>query len=78
MKEKPQSLLVESVQSMANRLEAVCVDEAKSGLVESLKGIPVITVNDEGGKFLTNSAIEAHRMNSPYMLEGDDTTLLDS
>ena len=71
------SLLVESVQSMANRLEAVCIDEAKSGLVESLKGIPVITVNDEGGKFLTNSAIEAHRMNSPYMLEGDDTTLLD-
>ena len=71
------SLLVESVQSMANQLEAVCIDEAKSGLVESLKGIPVITVNDEDGKFLTNSAIEAHRMNSPYMLEGDDTTLLD-
>lgn len=62
---------------MANRLEAVCLDESKSNLAETLKGIPVITVLDENGKFLTNSAIEAHRMNSPYMLEGDDTTLLD-
>ena len=71
------SLLVESAQSMANRLEDVCVNESKSGLVETLEGIPVITVRDKNGRFLTNSVIEAHRMNSPYMLEGVDTTLLD-
>ena len=71
------SLLVESAQSMANRLEEVCVNSEKAGLVETLDGIPVITVNDEKGEFLTNSVLEAHRMNSSYMLEGKDTTLVD-
>ena len=71
------SLLVESAQSMANRLEMVCIDKTRSGLVDTVKGIPTITVNDEDGNFLTNSVIEAHRMNSPYMLEGDDSTLFD-
>ena len=71
------SLLVESAQSMANRLEEVCVNSEKTGLVETLDGIPVITVNDEKGEFLTNSVLEAHRMNSSYMLEGKDTTLVD-
>ena len=71
------SLLVESAQSMANRLEAVCMNSEKSGLVETLDGIPVITVNDENNTFLTNSVLEAHRMNSAYMLEGTDTTLVD-
>ena len=71
------ALLLESAQSMANRLEAVCMDATGTGLVDTLSGIPLITVKDEDGKFLTNSLIEAHRMNSPYMLEGADTTLLD-
>ena len=71
------ALLVESAQSMANRLEDVCIDKTQTNLVETLKGIPVITVNDENDNFLTNSIIEAHRMNSSYMLEGDDKTLLD-
>lgn len=71
------ALLLESTQSMANRLEAVCVDTASAGLVDTLSGIPLITVKDKDGAFLTNSVIEAHRMNSPYMLEGADTTLLE-
>ena len=71
------ALLLESTQSMANRLEAVCVDAAGTGLVDTLSDLPLITVNDENNKFLTNSVIEAHRMNSPYMLEGADTTLLE-
>ena len=71
------ALLLESTQSMANRLEAVCVDAAGTCLVDTLSGVPLITVKDEDGEFLTNSIIEAHRMNSPYMLEGADTTLLE-
>ena len=71
------ALLVESAQSMANRLETVCMDETQASLVETLKGMPVVTVNDENGNFLTNSITEAHRMNSPYMLEGDDPTLFE-
>lgn len=70
------ALLLESAQSMANRLEAVCIDATGTSLVSTLSGIPIITVKDNKG-VLTNSVIEAHRMNSPYMLEGEDTTLLE-
>lgn len=69
------ALLVESAQSMANRLEAVCIN-ADSNLVEPLKGLPLITVKHTDGSFYTNSIVEAHRMNSPYMLESKDTTLI--
>ena len=68
-------LLVESQQSMANRLESICWDVSKSKLIDTLEGMPLITVNNEDGSFLTNSILEAHRMNSSYMLEGDDKTL---
>lgn len=71
------ALLLESAQSMANRLEAVCIDTTGAGLVDPLSGIPLITVKDKDGAFLTNSVVEAHRMNSPYMLEGADTTLFE-
>ena len=70
-------LLVESAQSMANRLEAVCWDEVSDDWVEPLQGLPVIKVLDTTGKALTNSVIEAHRINSPYILEGTDTRVLD-
>lgn len=72
------SLLVESAQSMANRLEKVCLNDAENGLVKVLEGLPVVTVKDKNGKFMTNSILEAHRLNSSYMLEGEDKTLLDS
>lgn len=68
-----EKLLVESAQSMANRLEATCWDAAKNEPVEALKGISHVTVN-RGGKFLTDSMLEAHRINSPYLLEGSDKT----
>lgn len=70
-------LLVESAQSMANRMEAVCWDEVADDWVEPLKGLSVIKVNDKTGKSLTNSVLEAHRINSPYILEGQDKTVFD-
>src|SRR5258708_39031533 len=42
------TLLVESAQSMANRLEAVCWDEATEDLVEELKGLPYVKVKLAG------------------------------
>lgn len=63
-------LLVESAQSMANRLEAVCWNEANDDWVEPLKGLPIVKVVDKNYKALTNSVLEAHRINSPYILEG--------
>ena len=66
-------LLVESNQSMANRMEAACWDEAGDGLAAPLKGIPYVHVAiEQGGKIIakTASVLEAHRLNSPYVLEG--------
>jgi CRISPR-associated protein Csb1 len=60
-------LLVESAQSMANRLEAVCWDRIGDDWVAPLKGLPVVKVKDKLGKPVTNSAIEAHRINSEYI-----------
>ncbi len=68
-------LLVESAQSMANRLEAVCWDEAVADWVAPLKGLPYVAVVDEKGGPLTNSVLEAHRLNSPYILEGKSSFL---
>ncbi len=66
-------LLVESAQSMANRLETTCWDAATNKPVAALDGISHVTVTRKG-TFLTDSMLEAHRLNSPYLLEGSDKT----
>ena len=71
------TVLVESAQSMANRLETVCWDGIADDWVAPLRGLPVVKVTDGAGKPLTNSLIEAHRLNSPYILEGKDKTVVD-
>jgi CRISPR-associated protein Csb1 len=67
-----EKLLVESAQSVANRLELACWDEASDQLVPELQGLPYIVVTTPQGRRLTNSILEAHRINSPYILEGKD------
>src|ERR1017187_8532321 len=54
-------LLVESAQSVANRMELACWDEANDDLIPELKGLPYIRVNDGNGRKLTNSVLEADR-----------------
>jgi CRISPR-associated protein Csb1 len=71
-KEGPK-LLVESAQSMANRLETTCWDAARNAPVEALNGISHVTVTRKGA-FLTDTMLEAHRLNSAYLLEGKDKT----
>ncbi|MDR7579563.1 MAG: type I-U CRISPR-associated RAMP protein Csb1/Cas7u [Armatimonadota bacterium] len=63
-----QKLLVESTQSMANRLEAVRWDEAAGDLVEELRGLPYVRI-DLGRFGITSSILEFHRLNSPYIWE---------
>ncbi len=60
-------LLVESAQSMANRLEAVCWDEANAKPVTVLAGLPYVESKLPDG-VKTNSLLEAHRLNSPYIV----------
>jgi CRISPR-associated protein Csb1 len=69
-------LLLESAQSVANRLEWSCWDEPADDLIPELKGLPYIIVKD-GSRRLTNSILEAHRINSPYILEGGDKSVFD-
>jgi CRISPR-associated protein Csb1 len=71
-----QMLLVESAQSVANRLELACWDETSDDLITGLRGLPYIKVT-HNGSVLTNSILEAHRINSPYILEGKDKTVYD-
>ncbi|WP_437953746.1 type I-U CRISPR-associated RAMP protein Csb1/Cas7u [Sorangium sp. So ce296] len=67
-----QRLLVESAQSMANRLEAVCWDRAAQDLTPELKGLSYVRVVRPDKSYLTSSITEAHRLNSPYILESKD------
>ena len=65
-------LLVESSQSLANRMEEVCWDKVANDWVQPLRGLSVIKVNDKDGKPLTNSVLEAHRINSEYIARSKD------
>ncbi|MCI0440125.1 MAG: type I-U CRISPR-associated RAMP protein Csb1/Cas7u [Chloroflexi bacterium] len=67
-----QMLLVESAQSMANRLESVCWDEGAGSFHSSLNGIPYVNVKLWDSGQTTNSILEAHRLNSPYIMSDDD------
>lgn len=65
------TLLIESAQSMANRLESVCEDEAATDVIPELKGLPLVQVKLEGlgkGTNTTCSLLEFHRLNSPYIM----------
>lgn len=62
-------LLVESAQSMANRLEETIWDEAEDDLIAPLSGVPYVRVDlPDGGT--TSSVLEPHRLHSPYIRDG--------
>ena len=63
-------LLVESPQSLANRLEAVAWDSVRHDVVPLLEGMPYVRVMRDGS-FLTSSILEAHRVNSAYIESSD-------
>ncbi len=64
-------LLVESAQSMANRLETACLDDAGQAPHSALAGMPYVEAKLPDGT-LTNSLLEAHRVNSPYLVNGPE------
>lgn len=66
------SLVVESAQSMANRLEATAWDARKQEPVEAFAGLPYIRVVDRQGEYLTSSRVEAHRIAAAFV---KDSTL---
>jgi len=61
-------LLVESAQSMANRFEQVIIGPDNE-LVKEFKGLSYIRAQLTGDtETMTNSLIEAHRINSPFII----------
>ncbi len=66
-------LLVESAQSVANRLEQTCLKGSGPLIAEELEGIPYIHVRLLGEvETETSSLIEAHRINSPFIISNED------
>lgn len=63
-------LLVESAQSMANRLENTITDDIGRPH-QDFAGLPYIHVTLDSGdeKFETTSMLEAHRINSPFIIQ---------
>ncbi len=65
-------LLVETAQSMANRLESTILGPDNE-IIDELRGLPYIHVELSGDtKTTTNSLLEPHRINSPYIISNDD------
>lgn len=64
------TLLIESTQSMANRLEATTWDDTANDQPADLAGLPYVRVVDVDGEFLTCSRLEAHRLASAYIMDG--------
>ena len=64
-------LLVESAQSVANHLELAVWDMGKETLIDDLLGLPYIRVFHvkDQSKEMTNSILEAHRINSEYIMK---------
>lgn len=63
------ALLLESAQSMANRLEAVGLD-AKNQPAGPVAHLPFVQVVDDNDEVLTNSRFEPHRLASAYIRHG--------
>lgn len=66
-----QALLVESAQSVANRLELTIWDDVAQDIKKELQGLSHVRVMRKDA-FLTDTVLESHRLNSPYLLEGKD------
>jgi CRISPR-associated protein Csb1 len=64
-------LLVESAQSMANWLESTTWDGARNDQVTELGALPYVRIISPEGEFLSSSRLEAHRLASAYIMDGD-------
>ena len=65
--ENVEMLLVESVQSVANRMELACCADDRRTLIPELDGLPHVR-SKQVGEIMTASYLEAHRLSSPYLL----------
>lgn len=63
-------LLIETAQSMANRMEAACLADDRVNIAAELIGLPYVRVKLTGdSQAETSSLTEAHRLNSPFIFK---------
>jgi CRISPR-associated protein Csb1 len=67
-------LLVESAQSVANRLERTCLEGDGPDIDSDLRGLPYVAATLTGAEapVRTSSLVEAHRIGSPYFVLNKD------
>jgi len=67
-------LLVESAQSVANRLEKACLYGDGPDIAPELQGLAYVaaTLTGKGENIRTSSLVEAHRIGSPYFMLNKD------
>ncbi|HET8862746.1 MAG TPA: type I-U CRISPR-associated RAMP protein Csb1/Cas7u [Solirubrobacterales bacterium] len=66
--ETEQALLVESVQSLANRLEGVAWNKDEQRPATAVSSLPYVAVREKGSDhFLTSSRLEPHRLAGAYI-----------
>lgn len=67
--EPDKALLVESVQSLANRLEDIAWDNEAQKPAAPISSLPYVEVKEKGGDghFLTSSRLEPHRLAGAYI-----------
>ena len=66
------ALLVESAQSMANRLEGMAWDDGTLAPVALFDGLPYVRIiRGDGGEYVTSSRTEAHRLASAFVKDAD-------
>lgn len=70
-------LLIESAQSMANRLELTVWDSTLDDVNADVRGISHVRICMPDGGFLTDTILESHRLNSPYLLEDPSHSFLE-
>lgn len=74
------SMLVESTQSMANRLEGMAWDDGVVAPVSVFTGLPYVSVVDAGDRrYLTSSRTESHRLASAFIKDSklNGTSMVD-
>ena len=64
-------ILVESAQSMANRLEATGWDDLAEAPVSVFDGLPYVRVVRKDGEYVTSSRTEAHRLSSAFIKDAN-------
>ncbi|RIK62291.1 MAG: type I-U CRISPR-associated protein Cas7 [Planctomycetota bacterium] len=74
--ENVEMLLVESAQSVANRMELACWDAVAQDLIAELRGLPYIKIVGPDDGHLSNSLLEAHRINSEYVMKEAQRVLM--